>query len=231
MTSRPIAETPRARVPPAQRGHFEALRGVPGLVVAAPHGSYDTGTDAIVRDLAAGTGWSAVVAKGFTRIDEEHRRFSVNRPTEGRPSAGPAGEVETEAARQVFAAYRRHVLDVAQGKLRLYVEVHGHAHPEATDRIEIATVGVRTEEARALKTLLEQACDARRLRFAIAIEGIDRLRYMAAAAKRRGLLAAAPRALHVELPRAARTTDREAATSMLADLLSRSPALLLPETR
>lgn len=230
MTRPPIAEA-REGVPAVERGRFEASRGLPSLVVAAPHGSYDTGTDAIVRDLAARTGWSAVIAKGFTRIDGTHRRFNVNRPTEGSPSEGSAGEVETEAARHVFAAYRRHVLDVAQGPLRLYVEIHGHAHPEAPDRVEIATVGLAIGEARVVKTWLEQACAARGLCFQIAIEHVDLLRYTAVVAKRIGVLGAAPRGLHVELPRAARSADRDSATSMLADLLVRSPALLLPETR
>lgn len=231
MTRPLAAEAPDARSA-AQRGHFERSRGVPGLVVAAPHGSYDTGTDRIVRDLAQRTGWSAVVAKGFTRIDDTHRRFSVNRPTEGAPSAGSAGEIETEAARQVFAAYRRHVLDVAQGPLRLYVEIHGHANPEMSDRIEIATVGLGPADARALKTLLERTGAALPgARFAMAVEGLDSLRYAAAAAKRSGVLGSAPRALHVELPRAARTTDCEVATAILAELLGQAPALLLPESR
>lgn len=232
-TVRPHAATGPG--PAVDRGHFEVWTGRAGVVVTAPHGSYDTGTGAIVRDVARRTGWSAVVAMGFTRIDAERRRFSVNRPTEGRPGAGPGGERETEAARRVFAAYRRHVAEIAQGPLHLYVEVHGHAHAGTAHRIEIATNGLGIDEARAIKSLFESAQagelaeDAPRL--AIAIEGLDPLRYTALAAKRCGVLGVAPRALHIELPHSARTAHRAAYTSILAALLSRSASLLLDGPR
>ena len=45
-------------------------------------------------------------------------------------------------------------------------------------------------------------------RLEVWVESLDPVRYTASAAKQAGVLAAAPRALHIELPRAVRTTYR-----------------------
>ena len=63
------------------------------------------------------------------------------------------------------------------------------------------------------------------------VESQDPVVYTASAAKQSGILAQTPLALHIELPRAARTTHREAYTTVLADFLIQSAALLLPPPR
>jgi hypothetical protein len=63
------------------------------------------------------------------------------------------------------------------------------------------------------------------------VESQDPVVYTASAAKQSGILAQTPLALHIELPRAARTTHREAYTTVLADFLIQSAALLLPPSR
>src|SRR5262245_31814413 len=217
------------------RGRLEHWPGRPGFVVAAPHGSSDRATAEIARDLARGTGWSAVVVTGFAHLDADGRRLNVNRPTESVPGTPARLERESVEARAVFDAYRRLVSEAAQGPLRLYVEVHGNIHEESAGRVEIATVGISRDDARRLKTLLELIRDARlaagAARLEIWVESLDPVRYTASAAKRAGLLGVAERALHIELPRAARLADRERYTAVLAAFLTQSAPLLTSGAR
>ena len=220
--------------PAAARSGMQIEKGRPGLVIAAPHGTSDTATDVIGRELARLTGFSLVVVTGHARLDAEGRRYNVNRPTESVPGAAARLEVETDAARQVYQAYRSHVADAAQSPLRLYVELHGNGRPESAGRVEIATVGVSPDDAWRLKTLLELIRDSRVPpeggvpRLDVWVESQDPVWYTASAAKQSGILAQTPLALHIELPRVARTTHREVYTAMLADFLIQSAALLLP---
>lgn len=229
ITGKDSAEIPRGGV------HVE--KGRPGLVIAAPHGGSDTATDVLGRELAKLTGFSLVVATGRANLDGEGRRYNVNRPTESVPGVAARLEVETAAARQVYQAYRRHVTEAAQGALRFYVEVHGNSRQESAGRVEIATVGVSREGAWRLKTLLELIRDSRVPpegdvpRLEVWVEALDPVEYTAAAVKRSGILAQTPLALHIELPRVARTTHWEAYTMVLADFLIQSTALLLPPPR
>jgi hypothetical protein len=225
-----------ARPAPAG-GRIQVEKGRPGLVIGAPHGTSDIATDVLARELAKLTGFGLVVATGYANIDGEGRRYNVNRPTESVPGAAAPREVQTAAARQVYDAYRRHVAEAAQGALRLYVELHGNGRAESAARMEIATVGVSREAAWRLKTLLELIRDSRLPpdgdvpRFDVWVESQDPIWYTASAAKQVGILAQAPLALHIELPRAARTTHREVYTTVLADFLIQSAALLLPQPR
>jgi hypothetical protein len=149
----------------------------------------------------------------------------VNRPFEGPPGRPPSEEVATEAARRVYEAYERRVREIAQGPLVFYAEIHGNSHPDAANRIEIATVGVNRAEAERLKTLCELIRDARLRadraapRLEILIEPADTIRYAATGAKRAGILRLPRQALHIELPKAARVESRETYTAILADFL------------
>lgn len=235
------AETPVASIPArrtaAPGGRVQVEKGRPGLVIAAPHGTSDIATDVLGRELAKLTGFGLVVATGYANLDGEGRRYNVNRPTESVPGAAGRAEVETEAARRVYQAYRGHVTEAAQGAVRLYVELHGNGRVESAGRMEIATVGVSRETAWRLKTLLELIRDSllppegQVPRLEVWMEAQDPVLYTASAAKQSGILAQTPLALHIELPRAARTTYRDAYTTVLADFLIQSAALLLPPPR
>jgi hypothetical protein len=228
----PPAPAPGPRV--SVDGAVEVKKGRPGLVIAAPHGSTDTATDALGRELARLTGWSLVVVTGYSHLDGAGRRYNVNRPTESAPGAAARLEVETAAARQVYQAYRRQVADAAQGPLRFYVEVHGNGRPETAGRMEIATVGVSRDDAWRLKTLLELIRDSRVPsegsvpRLDVWMESLDPLAYTASVSKQSGMLGQAALALHIELPLLARTTHRDAYATVLADFLIQSAGLLLP---
>src|SRR5262249_58534693 len=163
---------------------------------------------------------------------EGGRRSQVTRPFEGSPGRPPSEEVATEGARHVYEAYERRVREVAQGPLVFYAEIHGHSHPDAAKRIEMATVGVDLAEADRLRTLCELIRDAHLLadraapRLEILIEPADTIRYAATGAKRAGILRLPRQALHIELPKAARVEWRETYTAILADFLVQ--ALPLP---
>ena len=221
----PVADASRPPLSPGQ-GRFQVQKGRPGYVIAAPHGTTDTATDLIGLDLARRTGFSAVVATGFGKLDGQGRRYNVNRPTESVPGEPPRSERETEAARRVYEAFGRSVAEAAQGPLRVYVELHGNGHQETAGRVEIATVGVSTEDAWRLKTLLELVRDAHLRGLAAApkleilVEPVDTLHYTASASKSGGVLGRSAQALHIELPKVARTTYRDAYTAMLGDFLA-----------
>jgi hypothetical protein len=207
------------------QGSLSVQKGRPGYVIGAPHGTTDTATDLIGIELARRTGFGAAVAMGFGKLDTEGRRYNVNRPTESLAGAPPRSETETDAARKVFEAYGRSVAEASQGPLRLYVEVHGNAHQDTVGRVEIATVGLSKEDAWQVKTLLELIRDSylrgqpETPRLEILVEPVDTLRYSASASKSGGILARSDKALHIELPKAARTTSREAYTAILGDFL------------
>jgi hypothetical protein len=233
--SRPVVPPPVAPRP-FEAGTFAVERGRAGRVIGAPHGTTDLATDRVAEDLARLTGWGLVVARGFS-LDGPGRRLNVNRPTEGVASAAPALEGDSPEARRAYDAYRRHVATAAQGPLELYVEVHGNGRPESAGRIEIATVGVDRDGAWRLKTLLELVRDAHlrarpeTARLAVLVEPLDALYYTASAAKAHGLLGTVRRGLHIELPRGARTADRETYTTLLADFLTQAAPLLTGAAR
>lgn len=218
-----VDEAPRSGLP--GQGSFTVKKGRPGYVIGVPHGTTDTATDLMGLELARSTGFGAVIAVGFGKLDAHGRRYNVNRPTEGVAGEPPRSEAESEAARRVFDGYSRSVAEAAQGPLRVYVEIHGNGHQETTRRVEIATVGVSMEEAWRIKTLLELVRDAhlrRRsdaVKLEILVEPVDTLRYGASATKSIGALGRSERALHIELPKSARTTYRDVYAALLGDFL------------
>lgn len=223
---------------PPEPGRLTSQKGRPGLVIGAPHGTSDAETDRIGVELARRTGFGLVVATGYGERDARRHRLNVNRPTEGAPGSSPAEEVHTESARVAYEAYVSRVREVAQGPLRLYVEVHGSGRHENAGRIEIATVGVSRDEAWMLRTLLELIRDAylggdpEIPRLDVLVEPLDRISYTASAVKQIGILRLPERAMHLELPRVARAHHgREAYTAVLADFLAQAARLLLAKER
>ena len=219
-----------------REGSFQVWKGRAGFVIGAPHGTSDQATDIIGRELARLTGFGLVAATGFSHLDAGGRRFNVNRPTESVPGTPARLEGETEEARRVYEAYRRRVAEAAQGPLRLYVEVHGNGRKESAGRLEIATVGLSRDDAWRLKTLFELIRESRLddpavPRLEVWVESLDPVRYTASAAKQYGMLGAAARALHLELPRAARTTYREIYAELLGAFLSQTATFLVPRER
>ena len=208
-------------------GHFETLSTTQGIIIAAPHGTYDIRTDDLAKDVAQALGAGYVIARGFSTGTS---RINVNRPTEG---AGRVCEKErcTDRARNVYDHYVRLVGKSCNGKaLRLYVEIHGHTSLPFLNRIEIATTGITMEEARQLKerfsTFLAQAKAAYPAYpdLELRIEPLDKVYFGARCNKTNGYLSTrhAERALHMEIPRPARNPEALTATAALVSSIVRT---------
>jgi hypothetical protein len=135
----------------------------------------------------------------------------------------------------VYDTYERRVRETAQGPLRFYAEIHGNNRRESANRIEIATVGIDHEYAQRLRTLCELIRDAHlrghaaAARLDVLVEPADAIFYAATGAKRDGILRMPERALHIELPTAARVEFRDIYIAILADFVAQ--AVTLPRGR
>lgn len=209
------------------QGHFETTSMKQGIIIAAPHGTYDIRTDVLAKDVARTLGAGYIVARGFS---SGASRINVNRPTEG---AGRTCERErrTERAREVYDHYVRLIGKSCDGKsLRLYVEVHGHTSIPFLNRIEIATTGITMEEARQLKERFPAfLAQAKALYPAypeldLRIEPVDKVFFGAGCNKKIGYISTGhmDRALHMEIPRSARTPETLGATTALISSMVRA---------
>jgi hypothetical protein len=222
-----------ARLPPAGiaggEGSVLVRKGRPGIVIGAPYGALDKNTDVIAGDLARLTGFSLVVVERVAQAGSDGRGFDTNRV----PATPARLAPET---RRMDEGYWRHVADAAQGPLGLYVEVYGNGRGGNVGRVEITTVGLSGDDAWRLRTLFELIRDSRLddpavPRLEVSVESLDRLRSTASAARQGGVPTSAPRALHIDLPQAARTTYREVYTKVLGAFLSESVTFLVPRGR
>lgn len=188
-------------------GHFERVAGrnAPrGVVLGAPHGTADTRTDIITRDVASDLGLPAVIAHGFTKQDTGDRRINVNRPTEG---AGLRVNQEgwTARADQVFQEYKRSLLEAAGGDIDILVEFHCTADHLTGNAVNVGTKGLTAEQARHLKEAYNRALDSvagrpGMRRVPMVIEPIDPVPMGSGAAKKMGTPTLARIAMEIEMP-------------------------------
>lgn len=222
----------KEEAPPAEisqgEGSFLVRKGRPGIVIGVPYGARDENTDAIGSDLARLTGFGLVVVKRVSSPDPDGRGFDATRA-----QVTPVG-LQREI--RVDEAYQRHVAEASQGPLGLYVEVHGTGRGGSAERVEITTVGLSRDDVWRLGTLFELIRDSRlndptAPRLEVQVQALDRASSTSSAASQGGMLAAAPRALHIDLPQAARTAYRDAYTGVLGAFLSESVTFLVPKGR
>jgi hypothetical protein len=189
-------------------GSFEWELVADGILISAPHGTFDRNTAVIAVDTAKRLKSGYVVARGFN----PGVRINVNRPTEG-ASLPCAQERQTTRAQEVYAEYDRLVTLAASGApLRLYVEVHGNSRKETSGNLEVATKGISATESAGVKSAYPAILSTVKAEWPaypalqLLIEPIDRLYWTASCGKRIGTLAGnrVPRALHFEFPIAAR---------------------------
>lgn len=199
------ATLPRVEVAVLRYGKIEmnpsAGRGE-GIVVGAPHGTFDAHTAGMVRQICFHSGLAGVIATGFTPTESgDGWRINVNRPSERHGSLSD-WEIETTRAKLTYEQFKRSVLKAARGTLDLYIDIHQNGG----SRIEVATVGISKEEARQIKDVYRSLRDqalAGRPEIApvdLAIEPLDEIEVGAWAAKANGILAVAKKSLHLELP-------------------------------
>lgn len=208
------------RRPDRHLGDFEYKKTANGILICAPHGTYDRRTDEIVIAAAEKLDAGYVVARGFT---PGNVRINVNRPTEGSGMAS-AREPRTRRAREVYEEYADLVRKAARGqKLRLYVEVHGNSSPLSAYKIELATTGIDRDEARRLKESFPDIIHGVRRRtpvyprLALMVEPVDKLFFSSGGVKTIGIMAdpLVPKALHFELPASVRRPPMIGATADL----------------
>jgi len=201
-------------------GEFESFPSSIGVVIAAPHGTFDARTAPLAIAAARRLGAGYVVARRFT---VNGTRINVNRPTED-AFVACVRERRTARAKEVYDLYTRTVRTAAAGRpLRLYVEIHGNSDWRTAQSIEIATTGISGSQAQSVSDgYPAMLARARTLmpaypEIALRIEPLDRLVFVAACLKSVGIVATdlVPRALHIELPRSARAKESQEATALL----------------
>ena len=228
VATQPAVSLPRLDVVVTPYGKIEAIpsrRRAGGVVVGAPHGTFDVHTARVVRRICLDTGLAGVVATGFTPTESgDDWRINVNRPSERHVSL-TLSEIQTARARTVFEQFKKSVLAAAGGKLDLYVDIHQNAGT----RIEVASVGISSKEAQRIKDIfrsLRNQALAGRPDIAVvelAIEPVDELEVGAWPAKADGILKLAAKSLHFELPAdgvMASEEHRRIYTLILTQLLS-----------
>ena len=195
-------------------GEFEYARNSSGVLIAAPHGSFDANTAPIAMEAARQLQASHLVAWRFV-VDKV--RLNVNRPTEG-AFLPCAQEQITDRARDVFETYAK----LAGNPERLYVEIHGNSNPNTARHIEVATVGITAAQAQALKHAFPEMLRQSGLpELALLIEPLDRITYSASCAKKLGTLGKASKGLHFEFPRSAREPNNVSRAATLAAMIAR----------
>lgn len=227
---------PQIHVKLMDLGRFELIESrkrQSGIVIGAPHGSFDEYTAEMVKRLAYRTGIAAVIAKGFTPTEAGGWRINVNRPTEKTfPSEGP--ELSSLRARQVYRTFKDLVFQASAGDLKLYIDIHQY---NTESKIQVATVGISRRQARIIKMLYQVIRD-RILReraseippVDLLIEPLEAVEIGARAAKAEGILGVGEKSLHFELPsqQALSTIEaKESYTRILAVLIQEAVPYLL----
>lgn len=211
-------------------GEFKFLPTGNGVLIAAPHGTFDAATGSLAVAVASRLQSGYAVASGFA---DAQARINVNRPTEG-ASLPCARESRTARAADVYERYAQ-VVDTAAGSqpLRLYVEIHGNSDGLTAARIDVATRGLSVEAVQRLKdavpALLEQASRTwpGYPALSVLVEPVDRIKFDAACMKTVGIASRGriTQLLHFELPKSAREpAARQATAQLLAGLVAASLA-------
>lgn len=195
-----------------------------GIVIGAPHGSFDWSTRELVEELSYRTALASVVTRGFTPTECDGWRIDVNRPTERRYPTDTL-ERTTERAKEVYRQFTESVLAVSGAPLNRYIDIHQNS-TEPT--LEVATLGITRDQAARIKEAYTDIRD-RALRdlpqvrkVALRIEPVDQLSIGAWATKDQGILRLAKSSLHFELPAQNifyRNSARRAYTKILAELI------------
>ena len=162
-------------------GNFEVIDKNSSTVLAAPHGSSDINTGAILSNTCKRGGFSCVIAAGFT---SKGIRINVNRPTEG-VGIKSTKEPRTARATKVYNSYKNQITQVASPVLNLYIEVHG----SGVDGIEVALHNINTNEAKLIKSILiEEWSKQSPSPISIKVQRIDKIKMVANAVKNFGIV-------------------------------------------
>jgi hypothetical protein len=227
----PLQETDLTSMPLGRIDSISARDDRRGIVIGAPHGSFDWYTSELVEALSYRTSLPAVIARGFTPTECGGWRIDVNRPTERRYPDDTI-ERQTERAGEVYRHYSAAVFKAARGPLDLYIDMHQNSE---VDDIDVATVGISRIDAQVIKTAYAQIRDRVLRDFPdvakanLAIEPVDQVAIGAWAAKDHGILRLAKKSLHFEMPSHRvfyRENARRAYRRILAELIPQIVSVL-----
>jgi len=162
-------------------GKFGLVLGRPGVVVGVPHGTSDTGTLEVGRVLRERLGAGGVFVTGFWDA-KTRQRINVNRPTE--QLIGQDSQVlrqwPSDRAAAANARYNALMKEAAQGRLKIFYEIHSNRRARYADSIEVSTLGLLRSDAARLKVAFEAARDRLALdvpRLAIHVSPLDKVTY------------------------------------------------------
>lgn len=215
-------------------GRIESVpskKGQSGIVIGAPHGTFDEHTAEVVGEVSYRTGLAAVIARGFTPTECAGWRINVNRPTE-RLYPSDSLEIRSERAQDIYQIFKQSVLEASRGNLNLYIDIHQNGRQR---NIEVATVGISEAEAQIIKKTYREIRDrvlksAREVQSVdLLIEPIDNIEIGAWATKAQGILGLAQKSLHFEFPLYSTlepSKARESYTDIVALLLDHTTPLL-----
>ncbi len=197
------------------QGSFLSLQR-PGakFLLAAPHGWFDVGTDAITysifpKDIPESYPvWSQLIAHSFRGNSPAQTQHNVNRPSTltNDVCTNPAN-LATSA--MVYQAYSAH-MDKLAPKPQLYFEIHGQSEPGLEASLEVATERVTAAEATQIRKIFQEEMQKAGISGVnIVIEPLDTIFFNAGQTKQCGAIdhiKPAP-AIHTEIPRIMREGD------------------------
>jgi len=199
-------------------------KNIRGIVIGAPHGSFDWYTRELVEELSYRTALASVVTRGFTPTECDGWRINVNRPTERRYPTDTL-ERTSDRAKEVYRQFAHSVFEASGAPLNLYIDIHQNSTEPG---IEVATLGItRNQAVRIKKAYAEIRNHVLRdlpevAKVDLNIEPVDPVSIGAWAAKDHGILRLAKSSLHFELPAQSifyRDAARRAYTKILAELI------------
>ena len=204
-------------------GQFSSQDNNSHYIITAPHGGSDLMTEVIVRKVCDNILWNCLIAQDFR---SKSHPLNVNRPTE-KYGVSSNNEVRTDRALYVYDEYLRQIYLINKVP-KLYVEIHGNSRNKSKNRIEIATVGIKDDQARRIKLILQNALSSTKLTQSIAIENIDYIYYHATSSKAQGSLSKIKPALHFEFPKSPRTIKTDEVVAFLSFALPKLALELFP---
>ena len=204
-------------------GQFSSQDNNSHYIITAPHGGFDLMTEVIVREVCDNILWNCIIAQDFR---SKSHPLNVTRPTE-KYGVSSSNEVRTERALYVYDEYLSQIYLINKVP-KLYVEIHGNSRNESKNRIEIATVSIKDDQARRIKLILQNALSSTKLTQSIAIENIDYIYYHATSSKAQGSLSKIKPALHFEFPKSSRTISTDEVVDFLSLALPKLALELFP---
>ncbi|MFW7380018.1 MAG: hypothetical protein ACOH5I_14485 [Oligoflexus sp.] len=191
-----------------EQGSFLTIaRPAARYLLAAPHGWFDAGTDAITASIfpadmsGQSSIWSTMVAHSFRGNAPSNLSHNVNRPSLlDNDSCHDMPELAT--SKMVYERYQAHMSRLVP-QAALYFEIHGQSETGLENTIEVATDRVSPAEAEAIRNImLEELGKAEIAGIEVKIEPVEDIFFNAGLTKLCGSInhiSPAP-AVHTENP-------------------------------